>query len=296
MENEKYMVAASYKDYERIASPYVKNGKMYTKVKEICSRCNGRGIIISRVENGQLIPIPVDSGVCYKCLGKKYFVKEVRLYTEAEAAKMEAANERARVKREAERRAKMEAEYEQKKAEWLKKNEWTPDGKTYVVAGDSYSIKDELKECGFRYDPILRWHKANPGKYSDRVVEVKLDDVIEMSAWGEGHYLTSAQEFVNNLIDPKAEDETPSEWVGTIGDKYIDTVTLVRKGWCDTRFGGSNIYTFKDADGNKIVWFTSTRLAKEVGDTFKMRATVKAHNEYKGKKNTVVTRAKVVED
>jgi len=290
-----YTTAASYRDWERVGTPLVKDGKMYQKVKQVCDRCC-KGIYVSRVENGHIVPHPAYGGVCLKCNGSGYITKEVRLYTEEEAAKMDAANEKARIKRETERRAKMEAEYEQKKAEWLKKNEWTPDGKTYVVMGDSYSIKDELKECGFRYDPVLRWHKAEPGKYSDRVVEVKLDDVIEMSAWGEGHYLTSAQEFVNNLINPKAEDETPSEWVGTIGEKYLDTVTLVRKGWCDTRFGGSNIYTFKDAAGNEIVWFTSTRLDKEVNDTFKIRATVKAHNEYKGKKNTVVTRAKVIEE
>lgn len=295
MNNEKYMVAASYRDYERIASPYVKNGKMYTKVKEICSRCNGRGIIISRVENGQLIPIPVDSGVCYKCLGKKYFIKEVRLYTEAEAAKMQAANERAKEKREANRREKMEAEFEQKKAQWLEKNGFNKEEITYVVTGDSYSIKDDLKSAGFIYDRVLRWHKADPGNYADRVVPVNLSDVIEMSAWGEGHYLTSAQDFVAGLIAPKTPETSVSAWIGEIGDKFLDTVTFVRKGWCDTRFGGSNIYTFNDAEGNELVWFSSVLLKKEVGETFKIKATIKAHNEYKGKKNTVITRAKVID-
>ena len=291
-----YVTAAKYKSCEWIGDPIERDGKMYTKVKEICSRCNGRGIIISRVENGQLIPIPVDSGVCYKCLGKKYFVKEVRLYTEKEAERMEAANERARVKREEERRAKMEAEFEQNKAKWLEKNGFNKESKTYVVTGDSYGIKDELKSAGFIYDPVLRWHKADPGNYADRCIEISLEEVCVWSAWGEAHYLTSAQDYVNKKICPAEDAESTSEWVGTVGEKYLDTVTLVRKGWCDTRFGGSNIYTFKDADGNEIVWFTSTRLAKEVGDTFKVKATIKTHNEYKGKKNTVVTRVKVVEE
>ena len=295
MENEKYTVAASYRDYERIASPYVKNGKMYTKVKEICSRCNGRGIIISRVENGQLIPIPVDSGVCYKCLGKKYFVKEVRLYTEAEAAKMQAANERAKEKREANRHEKMEAEFEQKRLKWLSDNEFTKEGKTYVITGDSYSIKDELKESGFRYNPVLKWHKADPGDYADRAIEIDINEVAEASAWGDYHYLTGALDYVAQKIAPPAEDETPSAWVGTIGDKLVTTVTFVRKGWCDTKFGGSNIYTFRDAAGNELVWFSATVLDKEIGDTFKIKATIKAHNEYKGKKNTVITRAKVID-
>ena len=288
---ENYLTAASYRDYERIGTPYVKEGKMYTKVKEICPRCSGHGIIIARVENGQPIPIPVDGGVCYQCLGKRYFIKEVRLYTEAEAARLEAAKERAAAKRETERREKMEAEFENNRKKWLEKNQWTPEGKTYVVAGDSYSIKDELKEHGFYYDPILRWHKADPGEYKDRCVEVNLDDVVEMSAWGQGHYLTSAQSFVNNLLNPKAEDEVPSEWIGEVGQRLPLTVTLVRKGYCTTRFGGTNIYSFK-CDGNDVTWFSTVVLDKEIGDTFKIKATIKSHDEYKGRHQTLITRAK----
>ena len=290
-----YVTATKYRSWERIGDPIERDGKMYQIVKTDCDRCH-KGVYVSRVENGHIVPHPAYGGVCLKCNGSGYIKKEVRLYTEKEAERMEAANERARVKREEERRAKMEAEFEQNKAKWLEKNGFNKESKTYVVTGDSYSIKDELKSAGFIYDPVLRWHKADPGSYADRCVEISLEEVCEWSAWGEAHYLISAQDYVNKKICPAEDAESTSEWVGTIGEKYLDTVTLVRKGWCDTRFGGSNIYTFKDADGNEIVWFTSTRLAKEVGDTFKMRATVKTHNEYKGKKNTVVTRAKVVED
>ena len=294
MENNiKYVTAPSYKDWEQIGTPIVKEGKMYTRIKQICDRCC-HGVYVCRIENGQPVPHPAYGGVCLKCGGAGFVTKEVRLYTEAEAAKMEAANERARVKREAERRAKMEAEFEQKRLKWLSDNEFTKEGKTYVIIGDSYSIKDDLKEKGFRYNPVLKWHKADPGDYKDRVVEIDINDIAEASAWGEYHYLSTAQSFVAQKIAPEQEETTPSEWVGTIGDKLVTTVTFVRKGWCDTRFGGSNIYTFRDVDGAELVWFTSVLLDKEIGDTFKIKATVKAHNEYKGKKNTVISRAKIV--
>lgn len=294
MENNiKYVTAPSYKDWEQIGTPIVKEGKMYTRIKQICDRCC-HGVYVCRIENGQPVPHPAYGGVCLKCGGAGFVTKEVRLYTEAEAAKMEAANERARVKREAERRAKMEAEFEQKRLKWLSDNEFTKEGKTYVITGDSYSIKDDLKENGFRYNPVLKWHKADPGNYKDRVVEIDINDIAEASAWGEYHYLTSAQSFVAQKIAPEQEETAPSEWVGTVGDKIAVTVTFVRKGWCDNRFGGSNIYTFRDTDGNEIVWFTSVLMDKEVGDTFNIKATVKAHNEYKGKKNTVISRAKIV--
>ncbi len=289
-----YMTATSYKDYERIGTPYVKDGKMYTKVKGLCPRCSGRGLIISRIENGQPIPIPVDGGVCYQCLGQKYIYKDVRLYTEKEFAQMEAAKERAAAKREEERREKMVREFAQKKENWLKKNGFNEEGKTYVVTGDSYSIKDDLKSAGYIYDKVLRWHCADPGAYADRVVEIDVNDVVEFSAWGEGHYFTSSQEFVSNKIAPEPEEGTTSEWVGNIGDRIKLTLTLVKTGYCTTRFGGSNIYTFKDEDGNDITWFTSVALKKEVGDTFDVKATIKAHNDYKGKKQTLISRATVM--
>ena len=288
-----YTTAASYRDWEKVGTPLIKEGKMYQKVKQTCDRCC-KGVYVCRIENGQPVPHPAYGGVCLKCGGTGFLTKEVRLYTLEEAEKMDAANERARAKKEAERRAKMEAEFEQNKIKWLEKNNFNKEGKTYVVTGDSYSIKDELKSAGFIYDKVLRWHKADPGDYAGRCVEVSLEDICEWSAWGEAHYLTSAQDFVNKLICPAEDETTPSEWVGTIGEKYLDTVTFVRKGWCDTRFGGSNIYSFKDEAGNELTWFTSTLLDKEVGEVFKIRGTIKSHNEYKGKKSTILTRVKVV--
>ena len=65
------------------------------------------------------------------------------------------------------------------------------------------------------------------------------------------------------------------------------------------------VYTFTDADGNKFVWKTSagfplqdqpdgTQTVVHEGDTITIRGTVKAHGEYKGEKQTELTRVKKV--
>ena len=64
-----YKLANSYQGAEKIGEPFEKNGKLYSKIKYTCPRCGGLGIIVARVENNQPIPIPVDNGVCYECLG-----------------------------------------------------------------------------------------------------------------------------------------------------------------------------------------------------------------------------------
>ena len=72
--------------------------------------------------------------------------------------------------------------------------------------------------------------------------------------------------------------------------------------------GTRHIYTFRDEDGNCYVWKTANPLGMwgedvdgyekwveaEVGGKVTLKATVKEHGEYKGIKQTVLTRAKVL--
>ena len=39
---------------------------------------------------------------------------------------------------------------------------------------------------------------------------------------------------------------------------------------------------------------TSSRPAMKVGDTYKIKATIKEHSEYKGEKQTFITRVKTI--
>jgi hypothetical protein len=136
----KWYTAKSYENWELIDQPYEKSGKMYSKAKTKCDRCGGTGIMAARVENGVIIPIPVDGGICYKCLGKKYEVKEIRLYTEKERAALDrqAARraEKIETKIEAEKAEKL-ARSEENKKEWFEKNGFSADGITYAIVGDT---------------------------------------------------------------------------------------------------------------------------------------------------------------
>lgn len=296
MEN-KLMVAKSYRGAERVGEPFEKNGKLYQKIKEKCDRCSGHGIIVARVENGQPIPIPVDGGICYSCWGKGYFIKEVRLYTEQEYERMEAANERARQKKAEEREAKMKAEFAGNRIKWLDENGFNADEVTYIYAGaDSYQIKDELKDAGFRFSSTLKWHKATRDeKYADNLIEVKFDEVCTMSAWGKGSYNVGAQKIVEEKI-AAAQPKSTSEWIGEVGDKLKDIkVQLTRKYSFDSKYGITTVYNFVTEDGNNLTWFSSTYQPYDIGEWVKIKyTTIKDHSEYKGIKSTVITRTKLV--
>lgn len=293
MENKlKLMTAKSYSGAERIGEPFEKNGKLYQKIREKCDRCNGRGDYWwGAMINGR----PQFSGTCYACNGMKYFTKEVRLYTEEEYNKMEATKEKARQKKAEEQKKKMEAEFEANRIKWLAENGWSQDGVTYIVTGDSYSIKDELKQAGFRYDGTLRWHKAEfDEKYADRFIKVNLDEVCTISAWGKGSYNSDAQKIIEEKI-AAAQPKSTSEWIGEVGDKLKDIkVQLTRKYNFETRYGMSTVYNFVTENEDVLVWFSSTFQEVEPGEWCTIKyCTIKDHSEYRNVKSTIITRAKL---
>jgi hypothetical protein len=286
-----YFVSNTYKDWERIGSPYDKDGKLYTKVKCQCDRCV-KGVYICRVENNQPVPHPAYGGVCLKCGGTGYLTKEVRLYTAKEFETKEKAAARAKEKKAAELEAKMKAEFATKKAEWMEKNGFNAEGATYIITGDSYSIKEELKAAGWKFDSVLLWHKADPAGYEDRVIKVSDEEIIEYSAWGEGHFKTGAKEYIMQKMLP-AED-LDLTFIGEVGDKLKQiTVTLTKKNSFCGRFGLTNILEFRDENKNYLVWFTSTEPKFEIGDKISLSGTIKEHKKYKEIPQTIVTRCKL---
>lgn len=286
-----YFVSNSYKDWKRIGEPFEKNGKLYTRAKCPCDRCV-KGVYICRVENNQPVPHPAYGGVCLKCGGTGFLTKEIRLYTEKEYNQKEATAARAKEKKAAELEEKMKREYAEKKATWMEKNGFDAEGATYIITGDSYSIKEELKADGWKFDSVLLWHKADPAGYEDRVIKVFDEEIIEYSAWGEGHFKTEAKNYIMQKMLP-AED-LDLTFVGEIGDKLKQIiVTLTKKNSFCGRFGLTNILEFRDENKNYLVWFTSTEPKFEIGDKISLSGTIKEHKKYKEIPQTIVTRCKL---
>lgn len=100
-----------------------------------------------------------------------------------------------------------------------------------------------------------------------------------------------------------------SKYYGNVGDKIEVVVTGRCVGSYDTQFGTTFIYRFVDDSGNIFVWKTGS-VADVVGrelpngardvipvadaGRIRLRGTIKAHNEYRGEKQTILTRCKVL--
>lgn len=99
-----------------------------------------------------------------------------------------------------------------------------------------------------------------------------------------------------------------SEYIGAVGQKVTAEVTLINEFEFTNTYYRTTTYTYimKDDEGNVLVWKTTSTLGFNYingngherydvirkGDTLHIEGKVKEHGEYKGTKQTVLTRCK----
>lgn len=61
----------------------------------------------------------------------------------------------------------------------------------------------------------------------------------------------------------------------------------------ETQWGTTDILKFMDIEGNIFIWKTSTNQELEQGQKVKIKGRIKDHSEYRGAKQTILTRCKI---
>ena len=177
-------------------------------------------------------------------------------------------------------------------------------------------------------DAALKQYNRNIAKTSDRFVTVtedherQADEALEWARGLEGDDLDN--DFLWNLHVVTAGDYAPERGAGVlaavfVAQKYgeerearverpesnwfgepkkreefeLEVVfTLVTEGY----YSSTLMVKFVDGAGNEAVWFNgSSDWDWEVGDKVRVKATVKAHDEYEGRKQTILTRVAKLE-
>lgn len=182
------------------------------------------------------------------------------------------------------------------KTEWLEANGFSEYGVTYLVLGNSYPIKDKLKEAGFKFSTLLRWHCGNCDfelPESCHYKELRYEDIF---IWSEEDNVTfmkeGAREKIEEIFNPKVEYH--SDYVGEIGERLRNIKVSIRTiGGFDSAYGYKWVYTFEDENGNLFTWFTTVQQAVSCDDVVSLTGTIKAHVEYKGARTTQLTRCKL---
>ena len=92
----------------------------------------------------------------------------------------------------------------------------------------------------------------------------------------------------------EARRKEVSEWFGEVGQRGDYVLRLVHTQSYDGRFGVSYLHIFVDERGRKAKWFATGKCLDK--GTYEIKATVKKHEVYQDRKETLLTRCSVVRE
>lgn len=162
-----------------------------------------------------------------------------------------------------------------------------------IVTGELLIKKYENLDNQEQVDEVLDFYK-DIEVTNDYVGNIK---TILQTEWVNGDKIGLIVSAVGTKLrienERKERENKPvSEYIGQVGDK----IKFVAKPVCtfsgETQYGWCYIYKM-EVDGNEIVWKTSKGIDSDL--TYEFSATIKEHKEYRGTKQTVITRARTKE-
>lgn len=109
-----------------------------------------------------------------------------------------------------------------------------------------------------------------------------------------GYAASIVSAYQRTLVDTAnkmkaAQTRAASQYVGTIKTRQEFTVMVEKVLQFDSAYGTIHMHIMSDPNGNRLTWKSSSSVL-DTGKLMVIKATVKAHNEYKGTKQTELTR------
>lgn len=255
-----------------------------------CTRCGGRGVIDCYQY--------VEGGICFECGGSgvAYKPEIIKVYTEKHEAYLEDQRLKRQKKRDEEAFKKLVESYDAR----MEKLGFVLEEGTYClyrVKGDTYEIREELKELGCKFIPQVGWYSSKPLEaYPTQRIEADklLEPVKPLIQW------KSLKECAACF-----EDDRPAatfEWVGAIGERQEFELYIEKR--FDSQYTPNNWYTgvsyfylLTDREKHNYTWRTNKFYNEK--ETINVRATIKDHTTYTDKfgkeiKQTVLTRCTLI--
>ena len=202
--------------------------------------------------------------------------KKVRFYSEAEYAKMYP-----------------EEEVKPKRIRSVKDVLGFSKGYITIFKGDTYPLLEWFQKSPCRFHNFWGWYLVSEDEEPQwpagiTPVRLKWEDVAIV----EEDCLKS-EALVRKAVEALIYEPSNSTHQGKIGDRLdlavrITKVTKLEDGY----YGPSTFHLMEDEAGNEYCWTTSAKTL-EYGECYILKGTVKAHQNYKGKEQTVLTRCRV---
>lgn len=163
------------------------------------------------------------------------------------------------------------------------------DGFITIFKGNTYDNKEWFKEIGCTYRKWWGWSLPSnmelPAELPEGVEALRL----EWSAVGADEENLKPEDQVAAVVQGMIYEPSTSEYQGEIGAKVQVELTVINAVALNGYYGPSTMHIMEDINKNVYVWTTASK-CWSVGTVHNVKGTVKDHKEYKGTKQTILTR------
>lgn len=164
-----------------------------------------------------------------------------------------------------------------------------------IFKGDTNSLLEWFRaEPKCRFHTYWGWYVISTEEVPTlpagiEAIQLRWEDVSY-----EGEDVLKSESAVKEHLATLLYDPSPSEYQGEVGDRIERAVTVTKAIPMDGYYGASTMHIFVDDDKNVYVWTTAAKTL-EVGESYLLKGTIKQLSAYKGQKQTILTRCKILD-
>lgn len=163
-----------------------------------------------------------------------------------------------------------------------------------IFRGNTFEDKEYFKLSSARYTRLWGWYFISDEPLPNDIPEDVEAITLPWELVGNEDGSLKTESVVIAAVESLIYEPDESEYQGEIGDK-IDVIVTVEKAIpLDGYYGLTTMHIFRDYDGNCYVWTTAAR-SWEAGTEHHIVGTIKELKQYKGTKQTILTRCREVQ-
>ena len=158
-----------------------------------------------------------------------------------------------------------------------------------LFKGDTYACRSWLVASKMRHTRWWGWFCPSELPMPDDVPPTLQLIQLPWTAVGNEDGSLKTETEVIHAVAPYLYETSSSEYVGTVGERLELDLTVDSAIELDSSYGRTTMHVMSDVNGNCFVW-TTTSKHWSAGTHKRIRGTVKQHKEYKGTKQTILSR------
>ena len=162
-------------------------------------------------------------------------------------------------------------------------------GHITLFKGDTYACRSWLVASKMRHTRWWGWFCPSELPMPDDVPPTLQLIELPWTAVGNEDGSLKTETEVIHAVAPYLYATSSSEYVGTVGERLELDLTVDSAIELDSSYGRTTMHVMSDVNGNCFVW-TTTSKHWSAGTHKHIRGTVKQHKEYKGRRQTILSR------